>query len=91
MKPALTLITALLFAPLAALHAADNPFTSAKAVWRMTAEEGAGKQPFAPKENGPVKFEPLGAAEAVESRKSGRPCQWSQAGLAPISRTRVWG
>lgn len=40
MKPAPTLITALLFAPLAALQAADNPFTSAKAVWRMTAEGG---------------------------------------------------
>lgn len=44
----------------------------------MTTDEAARKQPFALKENGPVKFEPLSAAEAVESRKRGRPCQWSQ-------------
>ena len=71
MKHTLALLTALLLVPLAALHAADNPFASAKAVWRMTTEEAAGKQPFALKENGPVKFVQLGAAEAAESRKRG--------------------
>ena len=71
MKTTLTLLTALLLAPLAALHAADNPLPTAKAVWRMTADVATGKQPFALKENGPVKFEPLSAAEAAESRKRG--------------------
>ena len=71
MKLALTVLTALLLAPLAALYAADNPFASAKAVWRMTADADAAKQPFAIKENGAVKFEPLGAADAAESRKRG--------------------
>jgi sucrose-6-phosphate hydrolase SacC (GH32 family) len=51
--------------------AADDPLPTAKVVWRMTADEAAAKQPFALKENGPVKFEPLGAAEAVESRRRG--------------------
>ncbi|MBM4025436.1 MAG: glycoside hydrolase family 32 protein, partial [Planctomycetes bacterium] len=71
MKSTLTLLTALLLAPSAAQHAADNPFASAKAVWRMTADAAAAKQPFALKEKGAVKFEPLGAAEAAESCKRG--------------------
>ncbi len=71
MKHTLAVLTALLLVPLAALHAADNPFASAKAVWRMTTEEAAGKQPFALKENGSVKFVQLGAADAAESRKRG--------------------
>jgi len=71
MKPILTLLTALLLSPLAALYAADNPFASAKAVWRMTADADAAQQPFALKENGAVKFEPLGAADAAESRQRG--------------------
>ncbi len=71
MKAALTLLTALLLAPPAALHAADNPLPSAQAVWCMTADEAAQRQPFALKENGTVKFGPLGVAEAVESRKRG--------------------
>ena len=38
MKPTLTLFTALLLAPLAALLAADDPLPTAKVVWRMTAD-----------------------------------------------------
>ena len=71
MKYSMNILTALLLAPLAALHAADNPLTSAKAMWRMTPDDAAGKHPFALKENGPVKFEQLGSAEAAESRKRG--------------------
>ena len=72
------LLTILLLAPLAALHAADrpattpsNPLPTAKAVWRMTADEAAAKQPFALKAEGPVKFEPLSPEDAAESRKRG--------------------
>ena len=71
MKPTLALITTLLLAPLAGMHAADNPFASAKAVWRMTADAAAARQPFALKENGAVKFEQLGAKDAAESRNRG--------------------
>lgn len=71
MKSTLIILTALVLSPLATLYAADNPFTSAKAVWRMTAEAAAGKQPLALKENGPVKFEQLSAVEAAESRNRG--------------------
>ena len=63
--------TALLLAPLAALHAADDPLPATKAVWRMTSDEAARKQPFALRENGPVKFEQLSSADAAESRKRG--------------------
>ena len=70
MKYVLTLRTVLLMAPLAAVCAAVSPLPSAQAVWRMTTDEAARKQPFALKENGPVKFEPLSAAEAVESRNA---------------------
>ncbi len=66
-----SVLTAMLLAPLAALHAADNPLPSAQAVWRMTADEAARQQPFALKANGPVKFEPLSLADAAESRKRG--------------------
>lgn len=43
MKHTLTLLTALLLAPLASLHADDNPLPTAKAVWRMTLDDAAGK------------------------------------------------
>jgi sucrose-6-phosphate hydrolase SacC (GH32 family) len=78
MKHPLTLFTTLLLAPLGTLHAADkpaplpdNPLPTAKAVWRMTGDEAAAKQPFALKAEGPVKFEPLSPEEAAESRKRG--------------------
>ena len=71
MKHTLPLLTALLLAPLAAVHAADNPIPNANAVWRMTTEDATGKQPFALKANGPVKFEQLSSADAAESRKRG--------------------
>lgn len=71
MKLPRAILLPLLLGSLAALHAADNPFASAKAVWRMTADKAAAKQPFALKENGAVKFEPLRAADAAESRQRG--------------------
>ena len=71
MKQAITFLTALLLAPLTALHAADDPLPTAKAVWRMTADEAAAKQPFGLKAEGPVKFEPLSPEDAAESRKRG--------------------
>ena len=67
MKPTLTLIIVLLLEPLAALHAEiqpatieANPFPTAKAVWRMAAEETPTIQPFVLSAKGPVKFEQLG-------------------------------
>ena len=67
----IALTAALLLAPLAALHAADDPLPTAKAVWRMTANEAAAKHPFALKAYGPVKFTQLGEADATASRKRG--------------------
>jgi sucrose-6-phosphate hydrolase SacC (GH32 family) len=71
MKPILAFLAALLLAPLAALHADDNPILTAKAVWRMTPDVAAGKQPIGLRPNGPVKFELLSSADAAESRKRG--------------------
>ena len=74
----LTLITLLLLAPSAALHAEiqpatieANPFPTARAVWRMAAEETPTIQPFVLSAKGPVKFEQLGPEDAMESRKRG--------------------
>lgn len=72
MRYALTLRTALLMAPLAAVCAAANPLPGAQAVWRMTTAEAAVRPQFALKENGPVKFEPLGAASGTCSFPSAR-------------------
>jgi hypothetical protein len=100
MKPALALITALLLAPLAALHAEiqpttiqANPFPTAKAVWRMAAEETPTIQPFVLSAKGPVKFEQLGKEDAMESRKRGGAdtavalvlCQWPWVGWQHIA------
>ena len=67
----LTLLTILLLAPLTALQAADNPFPTAKVVWRMTADEAVGKQPFALKAEGPAKFGTLSPEDASLSRQRG--------------------
>lgn len=78
MNPTRTVITALLLAPLAALRADNkpapipaNPLLTAKAVWCMTSDEAAAKQPFALRAEGLVKFEPLSSEDAAESRKRG--------------------
>ena len=70
MKHTIPLLTALLLAPLAALHAADVPLPSAKAV-PMTSDATAGKQPT-----------PLGNAVAGFDFSAGLPAGWTAKGSA---------
>ena len=69
MKQIRVLLIAILLAPLAVLHAVENPLPTARVVWQMNESTTQAEHPYALKNNGTVKFEKLEGVELEASLK----------------------